>query len=282
MTYEIITRKRIFENTLKLCNKIEKLKNAITIAKMQQYVVKDEKEVDIDSKPYYDVKANIVVSNERSFEAAKKYEKQRVCVLNFASSLNPGGGVAKGSNAQEESLCRCSTLYPDLYTNEIINQFYSIHRKAIRYNKMNYLYNDDCIFTPNVVVFKTDEKWPRLMKQENWYDVDVITCAAPNLRKGYKRYMENGEVIISDEELKRIITKRVKKILSIAKKEREDVVILGAFGCGAFKNPPTIVAEAMKEAIKEFEYDFKTIEFAVYCPENNTRNYDVFKDILTQ
>ena len=80
--------------------------------------------------------------------------------------------------------------------------------------------------------------------------------------------------------MKKIIVKRTKKILSIAKKEREDIVILGAFGCGAFRNPPWIVAEAMKEAIKEFEYDFKTIEFAIYCPTNNTLNYDVFKEVF--
>ena len=58
------------------------------------------------------------------------------------------------------------------------------------------------------------------------------------------------------------------------------VVILGAFGCGAFKNPPKIVAEAYKELVEEFKYHFDTIEFAVYCPSYNDTNYRVFKNVI--
>ena len=40
----------------------------------------------------------IVVSSKRSLEAAEVYAKQgkKVCVLNFASATNPGGGVVNG------------------------------------------------------------------------------------------------------------------------------------------------------------------------------------------
>ena len=69
----------------------------------------------------------------------------------------------------------------------------------------------------------------------------------------------------------------MRKILCIAKQEQEDVLILGAFGCGAFCNSPKIVAEAMAEAVKEFAYDFMAIEFAVYCSPGDTRNYDEFQ-----
>ena len=59
-----------------------------------------------------------------------------------------------------------------------------------------------------------------------------------------------------------------------------EVMILGAFGCGAFENSPEVVATSYKELVEEFRYRFETIEFAVYCPPNKTLNYDVFKRVI--
>ncbi len=122
---------------------------------------------------------NVVVSRKRTLEASESYAKhnKRVCVLNCASATNPGGGVVHGSSAQEEAICRCSTLYPCLDTKEMWNKFYTPHREA-----GNSLNNDDCIFTPAVKVFKCDINFPRLLPESEWWDVDVLTCAAPNLR----------------------------------------------------------------------------------------------------
>ena len=71
-------------------------------------------------------KAKVIVSGKRSLEAAESYAKQgkNVCVLNFASATNPGGGVVNGSSAQEECICRCTTLYPCLNTDQMWNVFY--------------------------------------------------------------------------------------------------------------------------------------------------------------
>ena len=59
-----------------------------------------------------------------------------------------------------------------------------------------------------------------------------------------------------------------------------EAVILGAFGCGAFKNDPETVARAMKAAIEERKYDFRVIELAVYCTPADERNYEVFKKVF--
>ena len=47
----------------------------------------------------------------------------------------------------------------------------------------NPINNADIIYTPGVTVFKTDTSNPKLLDEKDWYDVDVITCAAPNLRE---------------------------------------------------------------------------------------------------
>lgn len=86
------------------------------------------------------------------------YAGKKVCIHNFASAANPGGGVVKGSSAQEEAICRCSTLYPNLKEESLWKQFYAPHRR-----QQNPLHNDDCIYTPGVIAFKSDTAYPKLL-----------------------------------------------------------------------------------------------------------------------
>ena len=99
------------------------------------------------------------------------------------------------------------------------------------------------------------------MDEAAWYDVDVITCAAPDLRvkKSFHDIRNNvtPTVKITDKELLEIHKKRLSRILDVAV-ERCEVVILGAFGCG-------VVARAAKEVIADYLHAFETVEFAVYC-----------------
>ena len=67
---------------------------------------------------------------------------------------------------------------------------------------------------------------------------------------------------------------------SVAAAKGADVLVLGAFGCGAFQNNPEVVARAYKVAIQEFPKVFKKIEFAVFCPPGGSKNYDVFSKVL--
>ena len=73
-----------------------------------------------------------------------------------------------------------------------------------------------------------------------------------------------------------IYKKRINRVLDIARYAKAEVVILGAFGCGAFANPPELVANAMNAAINEHKYDFETIELAIFCSPRDTSNYEVF------
>jgi len=227
----------------------------------------------------YEAPAKVVVSQKRSFEAAAGYPDQQVCVLNFASASNPGGGVINGSSAQEEALCRCSTLYFNLNTPEMWKRFYRPHRAA-----RDPLHNDDCIYTPDVVVFKTDTDHPETMAEEEWFKVNVLTCAAPNLRERPSNGMNPGEgvkaVSITPEKLQKLHEKRMRRVLDLAVQNGDEVVILGAFGCGAFRNDPNVVAKAMKTVTEEYRHCFKTVEFAVYCTPGNDSNYRMFKQVL--
>lgn len=196
-------------------------------------------------------------------------------MLNFASATNPGGGVTKGASAQEECLCRISTLYKCISASEITDAFHKKHRYALKTGEMDSLYNDDCIQTCDVTVFKSDTAKPALLSEKDGFDVDVISCAAPNLRymsQHDKKWKKN----VTDKKLFDIYKKRINRVLDIASCAKSDVIILEAFGCGAFANPPELVAKAMHVAIDEHKYEFETIELAIYCSPRDTLNYEVF------
>lgn len=278
------TRKEIFNDTRKCYQSNKTLINSIKNSKKYQLVITENDNIKQIDYKIYDIPANVIVSKKRSLEASREYNGHKICILNFASATKAGGGVEKGANAQEEAICRCSTLYPCISDREIVNQFHNKHRELLKIGKLNALYNDDCIYTPDVTVFKTDTNIPELMPEKDWYKIDVISCAAPNLRSRPSNAMNPNSgkaVIVEESTLLNLHIKRVKKILDIARANRAEVIILGAFGCGVFQNPPEIVAEAMKKVIKDYLYNFKTIEFAVYCSSKNTKNYHVFCDKLS-
>ncbi len=236
------------------------LQDAIKKSIQQQFMIAEEDNID---QPATECHTAFVVSGKRSFEAAKDYQGKKIAVLNFANNHSIGGAPFS-AGAQEESLCRCSTLLPCLEA--MRSDFYDRHIHLYEKGLIGNMGNDDLIYTPNIVVFKTDERkdpiYPTLMKKEEWYKVNVITSAAPELNR-MKAHPKNYE---------EIITKRIKKILDIAWREKNEILILGAWGCGAFGNPPDIVAKVFHRLLNN--YNFETVEFAL--SSNNDVSNSVF------
>lgn len=266
----------VFEDTKRICSNNARLKEAIKKSIAQQKLILEGEVIPKADKSIYTEPAQVIVSKKRSYEAASEYKGQKVCVHNFASATNPGGGVTRGANAQEECLCRCSSLYFCLDTKTMWDGFYMLHRNA-----QNPIHNDDIIYTPGVTVLKEDTANPKLMPEQDWYGVNVITCAAPNLRarpsNAYNSGDGNKAIKITDEELLALHEKRLRRILEVAVLDGNEVVILGAFGCGAFSNNPKVVAQAAKNVIADYMHVFKTIEFAVYCSSRDEQNYRAFE-----
>ena len=222
----------------------------------------------------------VSVTPRKTFEAAMAWRsahpEDRIAVLNFASATRPG--VKTGSSAQEESLCRCSTLYPTLDRRWLWQMYYDPNRAA-RDNRNT----DACIYSPGIVICKTDESFPRRMRQEDWVTVDVISCAAPNLHPepgNIHNPASGSRVSLRYSEQYSLHVRRAKHILHTAAANNADMLVLGAFGCGAFMNNPKAVAEAYKTALEEYGGWFRHIEFAVYCRPTETANYDAFQKTL--
>lgn len=272
---------QIFEDTQRFYTQNASLANKLQCAKTATVLYDPDEYPDISKLPHSD--GIVTVTKHKTFEAVMPIHtahlEWKIAVLNFASATNPGGGVKTGSSAQEESLCRCSTLYPSLTQNWLWQKYYQKNRDA-----HNNLHTDACIYSPGVVICKTDDDFPERMEEKNWVSVDVISCAAPNLlqRPGNYHNPEYGkQIVITPEELYKLHLIRAKHIMHVAAANNADALILGAFGCGAFANDPNAVAKAYKNALQEYRKYFGLIEFAVYCRPGETENYEAFKRIIS-
>lgn len=278
-----LKNEEIFKDTKYCYTTIEELKYFVMESIKNQSFISATDVISVEAKGCLNREGKVIVSGKRTLEASEMYSKmgKRVGILNFASATNPGGGVVYGSSAQEESICRCSTLYPCLNDKKMWDDFYLPHRKM-----RNPLNNDDCIFTPNVVVFKSDTNFPTFVDNEEWWNIDVITIAAPNLRDNPSNMFNpdsgNEKVDISEYDLRELLEKRIRRVFEVAIKEEREVLILGAFGCGAFRNPPNLVADVFAENTKRYRKYFDVIEYAIYHTEYETENYNAFKRTMEQ
>jgi len=256
----------VMTDTLQHCWKDEKLLSSILNSIKQSEIVYEEDEVEFDVKK---VHSQILVSSQRSFETAQEYKGMKTAVLDFANSHSVWWNPFV-SWAQEESLCRCSTLYPCLKTEKNLDYFYNQHIRDYEDWVLDEMWNDDMIYIPEVTVFKTDASVPEMMDESEWFNVDIIVAAAPELYK-YDRY--------DTEKYEILMRKRIRRILELASKHNVEALILGAFWCWAFANPPEIVAHLFKEELRNF--CFKIVDFPIYTNDFWPRNnYSIFKEIL--
>ncbi len=200
----------------------------------------------------------IKIVNSDSYQAGRTYDNP--LVMNFANAHHPGGGFRLGANAQEESLCRCSTLYASL-TSERASEMYQHNNKHL--NKVE---SDYMLLSPNVAVFR-DERYNLL---ESVSIMGVITIPAPNRR---------GAAFLANKELIReTFIRRIRIFLLVSAKYGYKNLVLGAWGCGAFGNDPKDVAEYFKYVLVDEEYGkcFDEVCFAIYGSENG-KNITAFR-----
>lgn len=259
-----------FQDTLRTCEQGE-LKSFTKKAAISTKVYKENFHCKSGVIQEGSTSVHISVVKGTSFATAKEYVGQgKIGVLNFANPHNPGGGVVNGAMAQEECLCRSSNLYPCLLTPQAKNDYYDYNKQIT-----NTFFSDRIVYTDSVTVFKTDDEIPVLMTENEWFDVSVLTCAAPYIAK--RKYTNKAA-------LKEIFKNRIKNIFSVAIDNNIEILILGAFGCGAFKNPPEIVATAFKETINENMNvlgNLKQIVFTIkVSSENESYNYMCFNKII--
>lgn len=190
--------------------------------------------------------------------------------MNLANPVNPGGGARKGAKAQEEDLCRKSSLLVSLESRNAC-PYYEYNRSL-----HTYMGSDAVIIHPQVEIIK-DENNELL---EDTVVVAVMTCAAPMITRGLEG--------MTRQQYEEMVYKRIAGMLRVAAYLGYRNLVLGAFGCGAFDNDARIISDLFYRALKEFDYDgmkekdmFRRIDFAVMDHSYNKYNFREFSRNFT-
>ncbi|MFT5679463.1 MAG: hypothetical protein ACI8RZ_000367 [Myxococcota bacterium] len=201
----------------------------------------------------------ITATGERTQEAAHRLVTQEgiddLVLLNFASARNPGGGFIKGAKAQEEDLSRCSGLYACLMPQRT---YYAENEPSPGDPVGGMLYTDHIIHSPRVPFFRRKNR--DLLKAP--FLASVITAPAPNATQALRRDPTALPLIEA------ALRHRAGGVLAVAQDQGHRSLLLGAWGCGVFGNPPVIVASAFADwlAAPRFAGAFDRVIFAVFEP----------------
>lgn len=190
-----------------------------------------------------------------------------ICILNFASGIKPGGGWLNGRIAQEEDIMRKTTGYlsiasqKDFYTKNICCGDY---------------YEHDLIYSPNVLVIKD--------KDFNYIEpikISMITCPAVNAAKIQRRAEYTTHKEDFDNYIYNKMYDRIVNIIECAITFNNKNIVLGAYGCGVFKNDAEKISEIFKKVLKDLKYEeyFENIIFGIY--EQNPYLLPIFEKTLS-
>lgn len=185
-----------------------------------------------------------------------------VVALNFASARNPGGGFLRGAKSQEEDLARASALYPCVVTQWA---YYAANRE-----ERSFAYTDHVIYSPGVPFFR-DERWALI--EEPWR-MSVVTAPAPNAGEALRH--GEGERVVREA-----LRRRAGVVLKVMAAQGHRTAVLGAWGCGVFRNDPREVAEAFAGWLRgEMAGVFERVVFAVYERGGAGPNREAFERVF--
>ncbi len=182
----------------------------------------------------------------RAVRDLKAGGRERVGVLNFASAKNAGGGFLNGAMAQEEALAASSGLY---LTQLRHPRYYQSNR-----NSGTMMYTHHAIYSPDVVFFRNENF--ELMTP--WVQASVLTLPAVN----YGEVLRQGEDPVR---AKAVMLERMRLALAIFADRGDRDLVLGAYGCGVFRNDPADVADWWRRLLdgEGWAAHFDTVVFAV-------------------
>ncbi len=202
--------------------------------------------------------------------------------LNMANAVFPGGGYTEGCSAQEENMVRRTPLH-DTFGPEVAERRGgdTVYTKEMT-DLLNAVNGEVYLSAEPVVCIRGCEHYDAkpslgytLYSENSIFPFKELRAAAIDLR-GKKRRRDSDDSFAIHAEM----TQRIRAQFETLKNAGVRHVVLSAFGCGAFKNDPVLVASAYAETIRCYKDDFAVIAFAIYYAGHSESNYAIFKALL--
>ena len=236
-----------------------KFSDVIVLDTDRLYAIKEDDDDFFENSFYGTQGASIYIVEADSLEAAEGLNHP--LVMNFANAHRPGGGFLHGARAQEESICRNSTLYASISSRKA-KEMYE-HNNRYR-NPMD---SDYMLISPDVCVFRNRDG--ELLDEP--YKVSVCTIAAPN---------KNGDACYTlQDKIDSVMKERLRLFFMAAARHGYKTLVLGAWGCGAFGHDTRCVAQYYYDLLIDEKYTqfFDDIVFAIY---RDKKKLEIFKDVF--
>ena len=206
----------------------------------------------------------VEIRNQDCVSVAAEYSLEvgaSVWILNMASASTPGGGVRKGCNAQEEHLCRCSTLLPHLDRARAEGK-YPLHKWPGGYDSIP---DVSILVHDNIEFFKCPNDYVTLPRERR-FQVGVLTAAAEKVQ-GRRKLGPNADRFISF-------------LLDSALMQGCTHLVLSAWGCGAFGQCPHAVAKCFQQNFAKVTHAKLKVIFAILDDHNSTDNLAAFQQVF--
>lgn len=264
MDYQKNMTKRmdLFEDTMKICEREQVLLHAVGHSTEHTMLWRNVSTANYDvPEGRYGQFCKVEVTDSRLPDIVKLAKENRPdCRIGmgcYISAWHPGGSVIRGGEGCEENLCRCSTLYPCLNNDYLREEYYVRNRSG---NGESYM--DSCIYIPDVIYFKDDvEAELNIMKQEEWFNLDVICCAWTEAAKRNRVWVMEEDLYGKDWSCLHVeipesrLEQWLKNVLLVASMQKIDVLILeGLEGI-------TYMEDIIKKVLREYEHSFQAVYF---------------------
>jgi len=219
------------------------------------------------------MKSKIVIMNEMTVESIPKLynlhiiaRDSNVGVLDYGNYCSGSGHVGTGCGAQEEDISVKSNLYGRLMDIGITVKYYLGNQRELN-SDSNSTSGTRILYCENVQFFSNNAIYP----------VGLIVAAAPKIG----RIDGNGFVInANDSCYAQRIEDLSRGIFATSRVNHNNVLVLGALGCGAFNNPPELVAQTMKKLLIDQGLARQYDKVILAIPDSSGENYRTFRRVF--